>query len=97
MSWSSCEENGIEYVIDGEQGKFPCFGYTIDVPNDSTPKQFQDMVEKHQDLLFGRSARGLNIEANFYDPSSDYWMYVQELWEYGISGEQVLSTPTSNF
>ena len=39
----------------------------------------------------------MNIEVTLYQPSADYWIYIQVLYEYGVQGEQVLSTPTSNF
>lgn len=97
VSFSSCEDNGIDYEIQGEQGFFPCFGYTLDIPNGSSPKDFQEIIDSHRELLFGTSARGLNIEATLYSPNADYWAYVQVLYEYGVQGEQVFSTPKANF
>lgn len=32
-----------------------------------------------------------------YSPSADYWAYAQVLYEYGVQGEQVLSSPAANF
>jgi hypothetical protein len=40
VAFSSCEENGIDYAIDGEQGPFPCFGYKMDIAHGLTPAQF---------------------------------------------------------
>ena len=42
------EENGIDYEIEGEQGPFPCFGYTLDIPNRSTPYEFQEYIDNHK-------------------------------------------------
>jgi hypothetical protein len=39
----------------------------------------------------------LNIETTLYSPEADYWAYVQVLYEYGVQGEQVLSSPAANF
>jgi len=47
-------------------------------------------------MLFGDSARGLNIETTLYNPRTNWWVYVQILYEYGIQGEQVISTAKSN-
>jgi len=47
-------------------------------------------------MLFSESARGLNIEMTLYQPRSNWWVYVQVLYEYGIAGDQVLSIPIKN-
>lgn len=65
--------------------------------NNSTPQDFVDAVESHQEMLFGDAARGMNLELTLYLPRANWWIYCQVLYEYGIQGEQVLSTPTTNF
>ena len=47
----------------------------------------RDSIEAHEEMLFNASARGLNIETTFYFPRGDWWVYVQVLYEYGISGD----------
>lgn len=89
---------GIDYEIEGEQANFPCSGYILDInPIDNDPQTFVEQINSHLTLLFGESARGLNLEMTIYSPRANWWTHVQILYEYGIQGEQVLSRPSANF
>ena len=48
-------------------------------------------------MLFGDSARGLNIEVTLYLPRANWWIYCQIYYEYGIQGEQVFKVSSFNF
>ena len=80
---------GREHLIEGENGVFPCQGYALDVYHNvtDTPEKFSEAINGKLAMLFGDSARGLNIEATMYNPRTDWWAHVQILYEYGIQGE----------
>ena len=98
ISWKNCEDLGQDYSIKGENAVFPCEGYALDVYHNvtDTPAKFKETIDKHRTLLFADSARGLNLEMTLYLPRTNWWVYVQILYEYGIQGEQVLSRAKSN-
>jgi hypothetical protein len=77
---------------------FPCEGHALDIyhKDTKTPEEFGEVINQKLDVLFGESARGLNIEATMYNPRTNWWVYVQVLYEYGIQGNQVLSTAKAN-
>ena len=57
---------------------FPCTGYALDVYHNvtKTPEAFRDRVNNNLEMLFGESARGLNIEATIYNPRTNWWAFV---------------------
>lgn len=97
VPFMTCAETNVTERISGEQGTFPCFGYLVQIPSNSTPRQFQDKLTERKDLLFGTPARGLAIECTLYLPRADWWVHARVLYEYGLQGEQVLSTPKLAF
>ena len=83
--YKTCEELGISYTLGGENSEFGCSGYALDVyPNQTDTAQFANEVTDHLEVLFGESARGLNIEMTLYFPRADWWVFVQVLYEYGV-------------
>ena len=58
---------------------------------------FIEQIDSHEEMLFGDSARGLNIEVTLYLPRANWWIYCQIYYEYGIQGEQVFTVPSFNF
>lgn len=71
------DKTGISHTIVGENAEFPPVGYVLDVyPDESTPEQFQEIISQKKEMLYGDSARGLNLEMTLYFPRSDWWCYV---------------------
>ena len=92
VKYSSCEDLRQNHVIDGEQEPFPCGGYVVDNnPTFTNKEAFQKDLNSKLDVLFGESARGLNLEVTLYSARSNMWSHIFVLYEYGIQGEQVLS------
>lgn len=68
---------GISHTIKGENAYFPPVGYALDVlPDEHTPESFSALIETKKEMLYGDSARGLNLEMTLYFPRSDWWCYV---------------------
>ena len=85
VKYNTCEENDISYTIHGENTDFPCMGHSLDIyPSDTDVEGFREIIDSKMDMLFGDSARGLNLEATLYLPRADWWVYVQILYEYAI-------------
>lgn len=92
VEFKECEDLGASHSITGEQQTFECHGHALDLyANQTTPEMFIDSVNRNKNALFSPSARGLNIETTLYLPRSDWWVYCQVLYEYGINGNQVLT------
>ena len=88
VPYSTCDDLKQNHVITGEQEDFPCGGYVIDAnPTNVDKKGFQKLLNSKLDVLFGESARGLNLEVTLYSPRSDMWTHIFILFEYGIQGE----------
>ena len=67
------------------------------LPSENAPESFSEYIDSHKNVLFGDSARGLNIIVTLYNPRSDYWAHCQVLYEYSHQGKYVLSKAKANF
>lgn len=38
-------------------------------------------------MLFGESARGIDIQVTLYMPRADWWVMCEVFYEYGIQGQ----------
>lgn len=98
VPFTTCEENGISHTISGENAPFPCDGHKIDVyPSEVDPSSFKEVLDSRMEMLFGDSARGMNIDMTLYLPRANWWVHVQVLYEYAVQGQQVFNRPTSNY
>ena len=69
IKFQSCEQLQSVSYLDGENAIFPCHGHIVDAyPNQTDQLGFNEVVHTHKNVLFGESARGLNVEVTLYSP-----------------------------
>ena len=69
IEFKNIGELEISHTITGENADFPPLGYVLDVyPDETTPEEFAALIDTKKEMMYGDSARGLNLEMTLYFP-----------------------------